>query len=65
MNEYFKIKDICRQGLIKYLFRLPNSYFISPQYSFYYVLTNEFVDFPEEIKSMRHYFCIGVEKRLK
>lgn len=52
-------------GRIAYDFKLPNSYFISPQYSFYYGLTNEFTEFPEETKSIRHYFCIGIEKRLK
>jgi len=52
-------------GRIGYDFKLPGAYFISPQYSFYYGLTNEFIEFPEQTKSMRHYFCIGIEKRLK
>jgi hypothetical protein len=52
-------------GRIAYDFKLSDSFFLSPQYSFYYGLTKEFVGFPEEVKSMRHYFCIGIEKRLK
>jgi hypothetical protein len=64
-DRYSSIFSFGLTGRIAYDFKLPNSYYISPQYSFYYGLTNEFVDFPEETKSIRHYFCIGVEKRLK
>lgn len=64
-DRYSSMFSFGLTGRIAYDFKLPNSFYISPQYSFYYGLTNEFVDFPEETKSMRHYFCIGVEKRLK
>ena len=64
-DRYSSVFSCGLTGRIAYDFKLPASYYISPQYSFYYGLTNEFVDFPEETKSMRHYFCIGVEKRLK
>ena len=53
------------QGRIAYDFKLSNSIWISPQYLYYFGVTNEFVEFPEETKSMRHYFCIGLKKKFK
>lgn len=64
-DRYSSIFYFGLTGRIAYDFKLPNAYFISPQYSFYYGLTKEFTEFPEGTKSMRHYFCIGIEKRLK
>ena len=50
---------------IAYDFILRNSYVISPQYSYYFGLSNEFKEFPDVTKSMRHYFCIGIKKKIK
>jgi|WetSurSiteA1Bulk_404760.scaffolds.fasta_scaffold25536_3 hypothetical protein len=57
---YFGIK-----GRIAYDFNLSQSMIISPQYSYYFGLSNEFQEFPEYIKSMRHYLCIGIIKKIK
>lgn len=38
---------------------------VSPQYSFYRGFSSEFIEFPRETRSNRHYFCIGIQKKLK
>jgi hypothetical protein len=38
---------------------------ITPEYSFYYGLKKEFTEFPEDSKSMRNCFCIGIKMDLK
>ncbi|HYX09502.1 MAG TPA: hypothetical protein VE912_22420, partial [Bacteroidales bacterium] len=53
------------QGRIAYDFKFSESFWISPQYLYYFGLSNEFVDFPENTKSMRHYICIGIKKKIK
>jgi hypothetical protein len=53
------------RGRLAYDFNLTDNLILSPQYSFYYGLSNEFIEFPEYTKSMRHYFCIGLEKKIK
>lgn len=57
---YFGLK-----GRIAYDFKISDTFVISPQYAFYLGLSKEFREFPYETKSMRHYFCIGFEKRIK
>ena len=47
----------CRVG---YEFRLSDRMMLAPQYSFYYGLSPEFEQFPEETKSMRHFLGIGL-----
>jgi hypothetical protein len=49
---------------LAYTIPLSETIFISPQYSFYYGLTNEFKEFPEITKSLRHYFLIGIGKKM-
>ena len=53
------------QGRIAYNIKLSEEYFLAPQYSYYLGLSGEFSEIPKEIKSMRHYFCIGIVKKLK
>ena len=52
-------------GRVAYDFNLTETIAISPQYSFYYSILNEFDEFPVDTRSMRHMFCIGIEKKLK
>jgi hypothetical protein len=49
---------------LAYTIPLSETIFISPQYSFYYGLTNEFKEFPEITKSYRHYLLIGIGKKM-
>jgi len=44
---------------------LANNVFLSPQYLFYLGLSNEVRDFPRAAKSMRHYFGLGIKKKLE
>lgn len=53
------------RGRIAYDFNISDKLSISPQYSYYLGLSNEFDEFPEATKSMRHYFCIGLQRKLK
>jgi len=57
---YFGLK-----GIIAYDFNISGTFVISPQHSFYLGLSKEFDRFPDVTKSMRHYFCIGLKKKLK
>lgn len=52
-------------GRIAYDFNISDRLAISPQYSYYFGLSNEFDEFPEATKSMRHYFCVGIQRTLK
>jgi hypothetical protein len=36
---------------------------VSPEYLFYYGISNEFDRFPEETKSIRHSICIGIKRK--
>lgn len=49
---------------IAYDIKMGNDLFLSPQYQIYYGISNEFEEFPESTKSIRHYFCIGIEKKI-
>jgi len=53
------------RGRIAYDFYFTNILTISPQYSYYFGLSNEFYEFPKVTKSMRHYFCIGLQIKIK
>jgi hypothetical protein len=53
------------RGKISYDLFLSKSIIIFPQYSYYFGLSNEFDQFPETTKSMRHSFCIGIKRKLK
>jgi hypothetical protein len=64
-NQYSSATYFGFQGRIAYDFKLSKLIWISPQYIYYFGLSNEFVEFPEDTKSMRHYFCIGIKKKFK
>ena len=51
-------------GSISYDFVLSDDISIFPQYTYYLGLSKEFIKFPDFTKSMRHYFSIGVKKRI-
>jgi hypothetical protein len=53
------------RGRIAYDCNISDKLAISPQYSYYFGLSNEFDEFPESTNSMRHYFCIGIQGKIK
>ncbi|MFO7789396.1 MAG: hypothetical protein R6V32_02400 [Bacteroidales bacterium] len=53
------------QSRIAYDINIAENLLISPQYAFYYGISSEFKEFPKATKSMRHYFCIGLQRTLK
>lgn len=53
------------QGRLAYDYFLTDKICISPQYQFYFGTSSEFDKFPEETKSMRHYFGIGIQRKIK
>lgn len=59
-NLYFGLN-----GRVAYDFNIYDKWAISPQYSYYYGLMDEFVEFPKKTRSMRHYFCIGLQRKIK
>lgn len=58
-NVYFGVSS-----RIAYDIPLPNDWFIVPQYSFYFGLTNEFKNIESNTKSLRHLFSLGFSKLL-
>jgi len=63
-TRYSSLTNFGLKGRIAYDISLSDILVISPQYSFYYGLLNEFDEFPKETKSMRQYICIGVQMKL-
>lgn len=63
-NRYNSETYFGLRGRIAYDFIISDRLAISPQYSYYFGLTNEFDEFPKKTKSMRHYFCIGIQRKL-
>lgn len=52
------------RGRLAYDIKIAEGWAISPQYSYYLGLSKEFIGFPEVTRSMRHYFCIGIQRSL-
>ena len=52
------------RGRIAYDFNVSEKLAISPQYSYYLGLSREFDKFPDETKSMRHFFGIGLQRKI-
>lgn len=52
------------QARLAYDIKIVEGWAISPQYSYYLGLSKEFVKFPTAARSMRHYFCIGIQRAL-
>lgn len=63
-DRYNNLLYIGLKSRIAYDLKLRNDLYISPQYQIYYGISNEFEEFPEATKSIRHYFCIGIEKTI-
>ena len=61
-NKYSSLTYFGLQGRIAYDFNLSKSIVISPQYLYYFGISDEFIEFPKETKSIRHYFCVGIKK---
>jgi len=59
-NTYFGLR-----GRIAYDFNIAEKLAISPQYSYYIGMSKEFDEFPRTTKSMRHYFCFGLQRKIK
>jgi hypothetical protein len=53
------------RGRIAYDVNLSDRLSVSPQYSYYFGLSPEFAEFPDATKSMKHYFCIGIKRKIK
>ena len=64
-NQYNSLTYFGLQGRVGYDFYFSKSIVISPQYLYYFGLSNEFIQFPENTKSMKHYFCLGIKKNIK
>lgn len=61
--HYYANLSIGLKGRLAWAVRLSSSTIITPQYQFYYGLTNEFDEAPEEAKSIRHYLMLGFTTR--
>jgi hypothetical protein len=52
-------------GRISYDIRIKENWYISPQYKFYFGLTDEFENFEEKITSRRHCILVGIIRKMK
>lgn len=59
-KQYFGLS-----GRLAYDIKITEKWFISPQYSYYFGLSREFIEFPEASRSMRHYYSLGLQRNLK
>lgn len=67
-ERYNRFSTLIYFGLcvrLAYDLHIKESIIISPQYLFYYGISNEFIEFPEGTKSMRNFLGIGIEKKLR
>ena len=64
-DGYSSKTNIGLRGRIAYDFNISEILTISPQYSYYFGLWNEFEEFPDVTKSMRHYLCVGLQREIK
>jgi len=64
-NKYSNSINFGLSARLAYNLQINESITISPQYTFYFGLTKEFIEFPEATKSIRHFIGIGIKKRLK
>jgi hypothetical protein len=53
------------RGRIAYNIGISDNWAMLPQYSYYFGLSHEFDDPPELTRSMRHFFCIGLQRKIK
>ncbi|MGM0650128.1 MAG: hypothetical protein ACQES1_06425 [Bacteroidota bacterium] len=67
-DRYDRFSSLVHFGLksrVAYDIEIAENLLIFPQYAFYYGISSEFKEFPEATKSIRHYFCIGLQRTLK
>lgn len=63
-NSYASRFTFGIQSLINYQIPISKTLEIVPQYSFYFGLSKELKEMPKQMKSIRHYFAIGLRKKL-
>jgi hypothetical protein len=66
-EEYSKFSNNLQYGVrlrLAYDIPIASSITISPQYGFYYGLSNEFREYPKTAKSYRHYLMVGLKKNI-
>lgn len=63
-NRYNSLGYFGLRARVGYNLDLTTRFALVPQYSFYYGIGNEFVEFPNSTKSLRNYFCIGVNMKI-
>lgn len=64
-EEYSSYMSFGISARLAYNLRIDETFSLSPQYSFYFGLVNEFGRFPEATKSMRHFLGLGIKKKLR
>ncbi|PIF05985.1 MAG: hypothetical protein CSA36_03940 [Draconibacterium sp.] len=64
-NKYSNPINFGLSARLGYNLQINESIAISPQYTFYFGLSNEFIEFPKATKSIRHFIGLGIKKRLK
>lgn len=63
-DHYSSSMNVGLQGRIAYDIKVSRSIWISPQYHFHYGLLKEFIEFPDNVGSIRQYFCVGLKKKI-
>lgn len=63
-NSYSSKHGFGFQGRLAYDFKLSDIWLLSPQYAYYIGIRNEFHEFPKFTKSMKHYFGLGLQRRI-
>ncbi len=64
-SEYNSARNFGLNARLAYNLKVNESISISPQYCFYFGLSQEFIKFPEATKAVRHFLGIGIKKKLK
>lgn len=67
-DKYSRYSSLTYFGIrsrISYDFLLTQSIFISPQFSYYHGLSREFDEFPQQTRSRRYSFGIGLKKEIE
>jgi len=63
-NSYSTSTLIGLRGALSYDFKFSEGIILSPHYTYYIGLFEEFIDFPRAVKSMRHQIGLGIKQNL-
>jgi len=63
-NNFSRNSYLGLLGRIAYDINLSDKLVLSPQYSCYFGLSGEFIEFPMDTRSLRHQLCIGIQRKL-